>query len=155
MVVLGLALILLPRFLRSRNPATALGLWQMTFRAAGKFPADTSGAAGSLIGSSPPDSSRIARALALVPDAELGLSIVELGLVESVATDDSGRVRVVLVLTTPACPYGADIARAALDAVVSVPGVRSAEVRIDPKAVWDPARASEDARRRLNLLPRP
>jgi len=145
LVIAGLALVLLPWFLRrNRLPVTSRP-WQVTFQAAGSAPAD----------SAAPDSGRIVRALASVPDPELGVSVVELGLIENVALTDSGRVKVTLVLTTPGCPYGADLARAALDAVLRVPGVSFAEVRIDPNAVWKPARVSDEVRRRLLLIPRP
>ncbi|MEO0077718.1 MAG: metal-sulfur cluster assembly factor [candidate division WOR-3 bacterium] len=141
LAIFGLVVLMLPGFLRSGRLA-AIQPRQLSFRGEGVAPFD----------SAAPDSSRIARALASVPDPELGLSILELGLVHSLAVTDSGTVQVALALTTPACTEGANIARAALDAIVRVPGVSSARVRIDPNAVWDPARASEGIRHRLGLL---
>uniref|UniRef100_A0A7C4CD64 DUF59 domain-containing protein n=1 Tax=candidate division WOR-3 bacterium TaxID=2052148 RepID=A0A7C4CD64_UNCW3 len=149
LVIAGLSLVALPRFLRSRHIASFSGLRPIAFRAAGLAPfcrPDTN--------ASCPDSTRIAQALASVPDPELPLNIVELGLVQKIATDASGRVEVVIGLTTPLCPYGAELARAALDAVVRIPGVCSAVVSVDPQAVWDPARVSEEIRYRLSLIPR-
>ncbi|MEO0050906.1 MAG: iron-sulfur cluster assembly protein, partial [candidate division WOR-3 bacterium] len=70
--------------------------------------------------------------LTTVIDPDLNLSIVELGLVETLAVDTSAQVRVVLGLTTPYCPYTKELAQAVLDTVVNTPGVKRAQVKIDP-----------------------
>lgn len=62
-------------------------------------------------GATVPDSSLLMAALGGVVDPELDLSIVELGLVESLAVDTAGNTRAVLILTTPECPFGPMIAR--------------------------------------------
>lgn len=155
LVVVGLVLILLPRLVRPRSLVSLHISRPLTFRATGINPVTNYKTADVWTAPTCPESSEIARALATVPDPELGLGIVELGLVESIAVGDSGRIRVVLILTTPVCPYGPGIARAALDAVVRVPGVSSAEVAVNPHAAWDPARASEEVRRKLGLVSRP
>lgn len=77
----------------------------------------------------------VGRALAAlheVVDPELGLDIVDLGLVYGVRTDDGGLV-VEMTLTTPGCPVSEALpaeARAALARALPVP------VRVD--VVWDP-----------------
>ncbi|HEY46814.1 MAG: hypothetical protein AMJ88_01435 [Anaerolineae bacterium SM23_ 63] len=47
----------------------------------------------------------IRQALRQVLDPELGMSIIELGLVRGVSMDDD-RLEVKMILTTPFCPYG-------------------------------------------------
>jgi len=85
-------------------------------------------------------------ALRSVIDPEVGMNIVDLGLVYGVETS-SGKLHVDLTMTTPACPMGEmilDDAQQALAALVP-PGVE-----IDLNLVWDPPwspdRMSEHAR---------
>ncbi len=74
------------------------------------------------------------KALAEVLDPELGINIVDLGLVYSVEADE-GQVHVAMTMTTPACPLHTYLTSAAEAAIWQrVPGVRSIDVRL----VWDP-----------------
>ena len=49
-------------------------------------------------------------ALRGVVDPELGLDVLDLGLVYGVAIDDAGRMRVTMTLTTPGCPVSESLA---------------------------------------------
>lgn len=77
---------------------------------------------------------RVKEALKQVYDPELGVNVVDLGLVYGVEVDDA-RVVVTMTLTTPGCPLHASLSQAVEAAVHElVPGVESVEVRL----VWDP-----------------
>lgn len=76
---------------------------------------------------------RATSALRSVIDPEVGLNIVDLGLVYGVDVD-GGRVHVRLTMTTPTCPLGEQIADEARAAVRDVEGVEEATVEL----VWDP-----------------
>lgn len=91
---------------------------------------------------------RVAAALERVIDPELGIDIVDLGLVYGVEVED-GRVHVDLGVTTPACPFWRQLAEDAAAAVLAVPGVETADVtlRFDPP--WSPEMLSERAKQRL------
>lgn len=88
-------------------------------------------------------------ALRSVVDPELGLDIVELGLIHEVEIDDDDGVRVTM-LAPPSDPdaHGA-LAAGTEDALTSVPGVSGAVVRVLAEPVWTPERLSETARRQL------
>lgn len=45
-------------------------------------------------------------ALREVIDPELGLNVIELGLIRNVRQDDDGSITLTMILTTPFCPYG-------------------------------------------------
>jgi metal-sulfur cluster biosynthetic enzyme len=92
-------------------------------------------------------------ALQLVCDPELGYSIVELGLVRTIAVEDDGRtVRVWLTLTTPYCPYGPELISAAEQRLRALPGVEQAVIELVWSPPWNPAAdASEDVRAALGL----
>ncbi|MBI4593248.1 MAG: DUF59 domain-containing protein, partial [Candidatus Rokubacteria bacterium] len=65
---------------------------------------------------------RVWEALRTVLDPELGLSIVELGLVYGVDVHD-GRVGVTMTLTAPGCPLHDVMPAWVREAVMKVPGV--------------------------------
>lgn len=96
----------------------------------------------------------VLRALRVVVDPELGVDVVSLGLVYG-AERDGPRARVVMTMTSPACPLGEVItadARAAVESLV--PGVRAVDVELVFEPPWSPERMSDDARAQLGLPPR-
>ena len=52
----------------------------------------------------PPSAADVERILAGVHDPELGLSIVDLGMLKGASVDERGNVVVAIALTTAACP---------------------------------------------------
>lgn len=77
---------------------------------------------------------RVRAALREVVDPEVGINVVDLGLVYGIDVRD-GDVRVAMTMTSPVCPLNEYITTNAEAAVRrAVPGVRA--VRID--LVWDP-----------------
>lgn len=92
---------------------------------------------------------KVLDALREVLDPELGVNIVDLGLVYGVEVED-GHVRVTMTLTTPACPlhaYLSDMAKLTIE--MYVPDVKSVEVRVVFDPPWAPEMMSEEARRLL------
>ncbi len=76
---------------------------------------------------------RVTSALRAVLDPEVGINIVDLGLVYGIDLDGA-RVHVRLTMTTPTCPLGEQIADEAAGAVRDVEGVQDVTVEL----VWDP-----------------
>ena len=72
-------------------------------------------------------------ALRQVYDPEVGINVVDLGLIYGVAQHDDC-VHVEMTLTTPGCPLHDTIGQAVQRALVRVPGVARSEVEL----VWDP-----------------
>ncbi|MBW2398374.1 MAG: metal-sulfur cluster assembly factor [Deltaproteobacteria bacterium] len=87
-------------------------------------------------------------ALREVIDPELGINIVDLGLVDEV-THTERRVRVRLGMTSPACPVGPLMRRSARDALLRLPGVEEVEVLPASDFRWSPERMSSAAREQL------
>jgi metal-sulfur cluster biosynthetic enzyme len=88
-----------------------------------------------------------------VIDPELDISIVELGLVRGIQVeDDTGRVKIVLTLTSPMCPMGPEIVAATKSAAQRVTGVSQAEVQLVWSPLWDPhVDASEEAKAQMGI----
>ncbi|HEX4219186.1 MAG TPA: Mrp/NBP35 family ATP-binding protein [Acidimicrobiales bacterium] len=77
----------------------------------------------------PPTAEQVREALAGVVDPELGASIVDLGMVRAVEVAVDGSVDVEVALTIAGCPLRDQIRRDVEGRVLSLPGVRSVEVR--------------------------
>lgn len=78
-------------------------------------------------------------ALETVIDPEVGINIVDLGLVYGVDVS-AERVAVAMTLTSPACPMGAHLAEESREAIqAQVPPA----VAVDIKLVWEPAWSPE------------
>ena len=74
-------------------------------------------------------------ALENVIDPELGIDIVNLGLVYDVDLDDAGVATVTMTLTSMGCPLGPVIVDQVKTALSDLPEIKETEVNI----VWQPA----------------
>jgi metal-sulfur cluster biosynthetic enzyme len=93
-----------------------------------------------------PTEARIREALCSVDDPEVGMNIVDLGLVYRIDIAPE-RVRVELTMTTPACPMGeliTDNARRAVGAIL--PQNVAVDIVLVWEPPWTPDRMSESAR---------
>jgi metal-sulfur cluster biosynthetic enzyme len=99
-----------------------------------------------------PTEQEIMNALKSVYDPELGLSIVDLGLVYGVTPED-GRVIIDMTLTTPACPLGPVIKSQAYAVLTSnFDNVKDVEINLVWTPRWDPrTMASEEAKAELGI----
>jgi metal-sulfur cluster biosynthetic enzyme len=92
-----------------------------------------------------PTKDEVVEALREVEDPELGMDIVELGLMYDVEVEGP-RVKVIHSLTSMGCPAGPMIQEGIHDAAASVPGVEDVEVELTWDPPWTPDRMSEDAK---------
>ena len=83
-----------------------------------------------------------------VIDPELGVNIVDLGLVYDLAVAE-GAVRIAMTLTTPGCPLGGYLEDEIRGCLGRLPQVRDVSVRLVWEPPWDPERMSDAARAQL------
>ena len=96
-----------------------------------------------------PDTDAVFEALRRVVDPEVGINIVDLGLVYE-ATRHDGDVHVRMTMTTAACPLGASLTEEAAAAIRRfVPGVTSVSVDLVWQPPWQPSMMSAAARKQL------
>ena len=102
-----------------------------------------------------PEADEVYSALEEVEDPELGLSLVELGLVYDVRIEegeDNFHCEIDLTLTSPGCPVAPEIMAAAHRAILTVEGIESAHVNLVWTPRWDPKiHASEDAKMDMGI----
>ena len=97
------------------------------------------------------DKVTILEKLAPIQDPEIGIGIVDLGLIYNIEVNDNNEVKIVMTLTTPACPYGPELLTV-IDKEIRDMGAK----KIDIELVWDPPwnpeeMASEYAKDRLGI----
>ena len=82
---------------------------------------------------------QITNALEEVLDPELGMSVVDLGLIYGIEVDE-GVVAITMTLTAPGCPIHDAMTEWVQQAAMKVPGVSRAEVSITFDPPWTPER---------------
>jgi metal-sulfur cluster biosynthetic enzyme len=92
-----------------------------------------------------PTREEVVEALRTVEDPELGMDIVELGLMYDVEVDGPN-VKVLHSLTSMGCPAGPMIGEGIYEAARAVPGVEGVEVELTWEPAWTPDRMSDDAK---------
>lgn len=94
----------------------------------------------------------IVETLKTIYDPEIPVDIYELGLIYDVSVSDDGDAVVTMTLTTPHCPVAESMPGEVEIRVLSVPGVRDAEVKLVWDPPWDPSKMSDEARLELGML---
>jgi len=85
-----------------------------------------------------PNKESIMQALQSVIDPEIGMSVVDLGMIREIALDEEGNVEVKMVLTAPFCPLASLITGQVQQVAAAVPGVKEAKVTLLDEP-WDPS----------------
>lgn len=99
----------------------------------------------------PPSEDAVREALRSVDDPEVGMNIVDLGLVYGIDIAPR-RIRIELTMTTPACPMGDLITgdvRRALGALLPDQAPWEVDVELVWEPAWTPALMSERAKQAL------
>ncbi len=97
-----------------------------------------------------PDETAVRDALRQVKDPEVGLNIIDLGLVYDIQIDQD-KVDVKMTLTSPGCPAGGQIMSDADDAVRSLDGVSDVRIELVWEPYWTPERIDPKVRAYLGF----
>ena len=94
----------------------------------------------------------VREALKHVVDPELGVNIVDLGLVYDVEIGEGGAISIEYTLTTMGCPIGPLIEHQMQSFLENVPGVTSVEAEMVLRPPWTPEMMSEEAKAALGYF---
>ena len=94
----------------------------------------------------------VVETLKSIYDPEIPVDIYELGLIYDVEISEDGDATVTMTLTTPHCPVAESLPQEVELRVLSVPGIRDAEVKLVWDPPWDPSKMSDEARLELGML---
>ncbi|MGQ0671143.1 MAG: metal-sulfur cluster assembly factor [Actinomycetota bacterium] len=98
-----------------------------------------------------PTREQVLDALKNVYDPELGINIVDLGLVYEVGIAD-GMVSITYSLTTMGCPIGPLIEQQMQQFLAPVPGVKDVQAEMVLRPPWTPEMMSEEAKAALGVF---
>jgi metal-sulfur cluster biosynthetic enzyme len=92
-----------------------------------------------------PTPQEVVDALRVVEDPELGMDIVELGLLYDVEVEGP-KVHVTFTLTSMGCPVGPMIEQQIQETVADMAGVEQVEPELTWDPPWSPEKMSDDAK---------
>lgn len=88
-----------------------------------------------------------------IPDPEIGVSLWDLGLVYRIDIDKkSGKVAILMTLTTVGCPLFDQIAGPIREEVGKLTGVKSVDIELTFEPPWSMDRMSEEAKVQLGFM---
>jgi metal-sulfur cluster biosynthetic enzyme len=91
---------------------------------------------------------KIIEQLRTVLDPELGINVVDLGLIYDININE-GNVFILMTLTTPGCPLHDSIVGGVKRALADIEGIKDVDVEITWNPPWTPERMSEQALQQL------
>jgi metal-sulfur cluster biosynthetic enzyme len=86
-----------------------------------------------------------------VIDPELGVNIVDLGLVYRLDIDDNGEIELFMTLTSPACPAGPQLRDEVKNVLSELEGVQGVKINFVFNPPWGPHMMSQDAKDDLGI----
>jgi metal-sulfur cluster biosynthetic enzyme len=92
-----------------------------------------------------PTKDEVIEAMRMVEDPELGMDIVDLGLLYDVEIEGA-KVKVIHSLTSMGCPAGPMIQEDIHNVAASLEGVEQVEVELTWEPPWTPDKMSDDAK---------
>jgi len=107
---------------------------------------------------SAPNEETVREMLRTVFDPEIGINIIDLGLVYEIEVEDledepGQKTKIIHTLTTPACPIGPMIRAQIEQAARTVEGIEAVEIELVFSPPWDPKEmCSEEAKFELGIF---
>ena len=98
-----------------------------------------------------PTEAALRQALVAVLDPEIGINIVDLGLVYDVSAVD-GKAKVVMTLTTMGCPLTELLHQQCTLVLTRLPGIEEVDVEFTFSPPWSTDMISDDAREELRAM---
>jgi len=95
------------------------------------------------------DKNIVIEALSKVLDPEIGISIVDLGLIYDIDITEDDIVNVTMTLTIPGCPLASRITQDAKNAISNIEGIKEANVTLTFDPPWNMERLTESAKEKL------
>ena len=93
----------------------------------------------------------IYESLKQIYDPEVGINIVDMGLVYGLEIEDQ-KVGVIMTLTSPGCPAGPQILSQIDSALKELEGVEDVDIQVVWSPPWTPDMLSDDARDQLGIF---
>ncbi len=89
------------------------------------------------------------QAISTVIDPEVGFNLVEMGLIYDASSDEEGNVKVIMTLSTKACPMHQMILQWVKEAVEKLPNVKDVDVEVVWEPQWNISMADDNVKKAL------
>ena len=99
-----------------------------------------------------PTAEEVREALKAVTDHEIGINIVDLGLIYDVSVNDEGVASVTYTLTSMGCPVGPLIHQDITENLAALVGVTGVDARMTMTPPWGPDKMSDFAKSALGFF---
>jgi metal-sulfur cluster biosynthetic enzyme len=87
-----------------------------------------------------------------IEDPEIGITLVELGLIYEINVDSEKKANIKMTFTSMACPAGPQLKNEVLAGALRTEGISDANIEIVWNPKWDPrVMATEDAKMQLGI----
>jgi len=87
-----------------------------------------------------------------VIDPDLGINMIDLGLLYEINITNDNHVDIVMTLTSPGCPLGSFFRKDIHDRLAKLDDIKGSDVRIIFDPPWDVSRVTEDAKAQLGFV---
>jgi len=87
--------------------------------------------------------------ISTVIDPEVGFNLVEMGLIYDASSDAQGNVKVVMTLSTKACPLHQMILQWVKEAVEKLPDIKEVDIEVVWEPVWNITMADDNVKKAL------
>ena len=98
-----------------------------------------------------PDQALIYEKLKEIYDPEVGINIVDMGLIYSLDIAEN-KVEITMTLTSPGCPAGPQILSQVDSQVKTLDGIEDVDIKVVWSPPWSPDMLSEEARDQLGIF---
>ena len=137
---------------RMLEPESAIPQTQETPVDSGSVPSSSAPLSTEAASPEAPSEDEVLEALKSVIDPELGINIVDLGLVYEVDIAEGGDVDIQYTLTTMGCPIGPLIEDQMRAFLAPVPGIGEVRPEMVLRPAWTPEMMSEEAKAALGMF---
>jgi metal-sulfur cluster biosynthetic enzyme len=97
------------------------------------------------------DKEKVKEALKNVTDPEIGMNIVDLGLVYYIE-EEAGKLKIEMTMTSPMCPATEEIVENSKQFAKTVNGVKEVEIQLVWDPPWDPDKMTDEGKAQLDFM---
>jgi len=84
-------------------------------------------------------------------DPEIGINIVDLGLIYGIQIDENNNIKLKMTMTSPMCPVTSIILADAQLRLENIPDVGKIEIELVWEPLWSPDMISQDVKQKLGV----
>lgn len=89
----------------------------------------------------------IKKVLQTIEDPEIPINIIDLGLIRDVKMEEEGKIKIIMIFTSPTCPFNDFLVKKIKEKVGEIKDVKNVEVVIETDETWTPDMMTENGKK--------